>query len=207
MKVTDPAQIRNVAVAGHNDTGKTSLCSALLYTGGAVNRFNRVEDGHTVTDFDPEEIQRGISIGLAPCYVGWKQTKINLLDCPGYGIFFSETLSGLRAADLALLCVDAVSGVEVTTEKAWEAAAEMELPAWIHLTKMDRERADFAQRLAEMREQFGRSVTPLQVPIGQEDSFRGVVDLLSGRAWTFERDGYGKGRQEDPPADLAERVE
>ena len=143
MQVDSPERIRNVAVAGHNDTGKTTLVSALLYTGGVTTRFNRVEDGNTLTDFDPEEIERGISIGLAVCFAPWQQHKVNLIDCPGYGIFFTETKAGLRAADAVLLCVNGVAGVEVNTEKVWSYAEEIGLPVMIHLTKMDRERADF----------------------------------------------------------------
>ena len=124
MQVDSPEKLRNVAVAGHNDTGKTTLVSALLYAGGVTTRLHRVEDGNTLTDFDHEEIERKISIGLAACFVPWQQHKINLLDCPGYGIFFSETQQGLRAADAAILCVNGVAGVEVNTEKVWEAAAE-----------------------------------------------------------------------------------
>ena len=122
MQVDSPDKIRNVAVAGHNDTGKTTLVSALLYAGGVTTRLNRVEDGNTLTDFDHEEVERGISIGLAPCFVPWQQHKVNLLDCPGYGIFFTETQQGMRAADAVLLCINAVAGVEVNTEKVWNFA-------------------------------------------------------------------------------------
>ncbi|MBZ0114174.1 MAG: 50S ribosome-binding GTPase, partial [Thermoanaerobaculia bacterium] len=117
MQVGSSDKIRNLALAGHNDTGKTTLASALLYTGGVNNRLLRVEDKNTITDFDDEEHERGISIGLAPCFTPWKQHKVNLLDCPGYGIFFTETRAGMRAADATLLCINAVSGVEVSTEK------------------------------------------------------------------------------------------
>ena len=128
MQVDSPEKLRNVAVAGHNDTGKTTLVSALLYAGGVTTRLHRVEDGNTLTDFDHEETERRISIGLAACFLPWQQHKINLLDCPGYGIFFSETQQGLRAADSAILCVNGVAGVEVNTEKVWKAAAWPFLP-------------------------------------------------------------------------------
>ena len=179
MQVESPEKIRNVALSGHNDTGKTTLASALLYTGGAVNRLNRVEDGNTTTDFDPEEIDRSISIGLATCFVPWQQHKINLLDCPGYGIFFDETRSALRAADAALICLSASSGVEVTTEKVWEYAAEIELPVMIALTKMDRDRAELKPNLEQMQKAWGREVVPIQLPIGISQEFRGVVDLVN----------------------------
>src|SRR3954451_18556894 len=168
MQVDSPDKIRNVAVAGHNDTGKTTLISALLYAGGVTNRLNRVEDGNTLTDFDHEEIVRKISIGLATCFVPWRQHKVNLIDCPGYGIFFTETRQGMRAADAVLLAVNAVAGVEVNTEKVWSYAEEIALPVMIHLSKMDRERADFSRALEGLQKRFGRGVLPVQVPIGSE---------------------------------------
>ena len=143
MQVDSPETIRNIALTGHNDTGKTTLASAMMYTAGVVNRMNRVEDGNTITDFDPEEIDRGISIGLAACFAPWRNHKINILDCPGYGIFFDETRSAMRAADTAVLCISATDGVQVTSEKVWEFAQEIELPVMLNLTKMDRERSDF----------------------------------------------------------------
>ncbi len=206
MLVDRPEKIRNVAVAGHNDTGKTTLLSALAYAGGVVNRMGRVEDGNAVTDFDAEEIERGISIGLATCFVPWRQHKVNLLDCPGYGIFFTETRAGMRAGDITLLAVNGVAGVEVNTEKVWKFAHEIGLPVVVHLTKMDRERADFARALAGLEKSFGRSVLPVQIPIGAEHGFAGVVDLVHQKAWRFERDGDGKGKEAEVPADLADEV-
>jgi elongation factor G len=194
-------------VAGHNDTGKTTLVSALLYAGGVTTRLHRVEDGNTLTDFDHEETERRISIGLAACFLPWQQHKVNLLDCPGYGIFFSETQQGLRAADSAILCVNGVAGVEVNTEKVWKAAAELELPVMVNLTKMDRERADFDRALEGLQKRFGRGVVPVQIPIGQEAGFSGIVDLVNLKAYPFTRDGNGKAAPTDIPANLAEMVE
>lgn len=206
MQVDSPEKLRNVAVAGHNDTGKTTLVSALLYAGGAVNRMGKVEDGNAVTDFDPEEQQRGISIGLATCYVPWKQSKINLLDCPGYGIFFNETRAGMKAADAVLLCVNAVAGVEVNTERVWQASGEIELPVVFHLTKMDRERADFARAIEALQQSCGREVVPIQIPIGAEHEFAGVVDLVHEKAYRYEKDGNGAAEGEEVPEDLADLV-
>jgi len=206
MQVDRPERIRNIAVAGHNDTGKTTLVSALLYTSGVTTRFNRVEDGNTLTDFDPEEIERGISIGLAVCYVPWQQHKVNLIDCPGYGIFFSETKQGLRTADATLLCVNGVSGVEVNTEKVWSTAEEPGVPVMIHLTKMDRERADFDRTLEGLHKRFGRAVLPVQIPIGKEHGFEGVVDLVREKAYRFTRDGNGKADPVEIPAELADEA-
>ncbi len=207
MQVDSPDKIRNLAVAGHNDTGKTTLVSALLYAGGVTTRLHRVEDGNTLTDFDHEEVERKISIGLAACYVPWQGHKINLLDCPGYGIFFSETQAGLRAADAVLLCVNGVAGVEVNTEKIWECAASMDLPVVVCLTKMDRERADFERALESVHKRFGRAAIPVQIPIGQEAGFTGVVDLVNQKAYQFTRDGNGKAAPADIPANLAGEVE
>jgi elongation factor G len=200
MQADSPEKLRNVAVAGHNDTGKTTLVSALLYAGGVTNRLLRVEDGNTLTDFDHEEIERKISIGLAACFVPWQQHKINLIDCPGYHIFLSETRAALRAADAALLAVSGVSGVEVNTEKVWSSAAELGLPVMFHLTKMDRERADFERARDGVQKSFGRGVLPVQLPVGSEHDFAGVVDLVRQQVHRFTRDGNGKGAA---PTDLA----
>lgn len=206
MQVDSPEKIRNLAVAGHNDTGKTTLLSSLLYAGGVSNRLLRVEDGNTLTDFDPEEISRKISIGLAPCFVPWKGHKLNFLDCPGYGIFFTDTHAGMRAADATLLLINGVAGVEVVTEKIWKTAAELAQPVLIHLSKMDRERADFDRVMANITAKFGRGTLPVQIPIGSEGSFSGVIDLIHQKAYTFTRDGDGKAKAGEIPADLAETV-
>ncbi len=207
MQVDSPDRLRNVAVAGHNDTGKTTLVSSLLYAGGVTTRLHRVEDGNTFTDFDHEETERKISIGLAPCFVPWQQHKINLVDCPGYGIFFSETKQGMRATDAVLLCINGVAGVEVNTERVWEFAAEIEQPMLIALTKMDRERADFGRTLEGLQKRFGRAVLPVQIPIGQEHDFTGVVDLVAQKAYRFTKDGNGKASPAEVPAELADEVE
>ncbi len=206
MHAEGPERIRNVAVTGHNDTGKTTLVSALLYTGGVVNRLARVEDGNTTTDFDAEEIERGISIGMATCFVPWRQHKVNLFDCPGYGIFFAETQAGMRAADCALLCVNGVAGVEVTTEKVWAYAAEIGLPLAIALTKMDRERADLERALESLHKSFGREIVAVQLPVGREDGFEGVVDLIEGKAYRFSPGGNGHAREGEVPEALREEV-
>jgi elongation factor G len=207
MPVDSPAKLRVIALVGHNDTGKTSTASALLYTAGAVNRLARVEDRNTVSDFDPEEQERGISIGLATSHLDWRGHEIHLVDCPGYGIFFTETKAGLRVADAGLVCVNAVAGVEVNTEKVWEYASEIEAPLAFLLTKMDRERADFERAVESLTGRFGRQILPVQLPIGAEKGFRGIVDLVTGRAWEFAPDGDGKGRENTVPPALAPTVE
>jgi elongation factor G len=206
MQVESPQRIRNVAVTGHNDTGKTTTVSALLYASGATPRLLKVDDGNTLTDFDHQEVERGISIGMAPAFAAWKGHKVNLLDCPGYGIFFTETRAGMRAADAVLLAINAVAGVEVNTERVWQTAQEMDLPVMFHLTKMDRERADFERVVGELEERFGREVMPVQVPIGKEAGFEGVVDLVRGKAIRYEKDGDAKGKEGDVPEELQEMV-
>src|SRR2546428_7113733 len=143
MKVYLGSEIRNVALVGHNDTGKTSLVSQLLFNTGATTRLGRIEDGTTTTDFDQDEIDRKHSISTAVAYVEWKNTKINLIDTPGFGIFLMETRSAMRVADSAAVVVSGVTAVEVTTEKVWKYADEFELRRLVIIIKMDRERASF----------------------------------------------------------------
>src|SRR6266571_3164190 len=144
MKVYSGSEIRNVALAGHNDTGKTTLVSQLLFNAGVTTRLGKIEDGTTTTDFDPDEIDRKHSISTAIAYVEWKNTKINLLDTPGFGIFLMEATGAMRVADSAAIVVSGVTGVEVTTEKVWKFADEFALPRLVIVNKMDRERASFS---------------------------------------------------------------
>lgn len=178
MKVYPASAIHNVAVVGHNGVGKTTLVSALLHEAGATTRFGRVEDGQAPTDFDAEEVDRKISVGLAVAALEWKKRKVNLIDTPGYGIFVSEMICGLRAADAALIVVDAVAGVEVQTEKAWKLADELGLPRVVVVNRMDRERADAGRVVDQLVKKFGRSCVAIEAAIGKEKGFRGVIDLV-----------------------------
>src|SRR5512136_2321170 len=171
MKVYDAPNIRNVAIVGHGGCGKTSLASALLFDAGAVNRLGRVDDGTTATDFDPDEIERKISLLASPAFAEWKKAKVNLIDAPGYANFLSEARSALRVADAALVVVDAVAGVEVQTEKVWSIAEEYGLARLIVVNRMDRENASFERTLASLERAFGRGVVPLAVPLAQEKDF------------------------------------
>jgi elongation factor G len=200
MKVYDAPNIRNVALVGHGGSGKTSLASALLFDAGAVNRLGRVEDGTTVTDFDPDEIERKISLLAAPAFAEWKKAKVNLLDAPGYANFLSEARAALRVADTAVVVVDAVAGVEVQTEKVWEMAEEFSLPRLFVVHKMDRENASFERTLERIHAAFGRAAVPVAVPIGEEKAFKGVVDLVSGKAHVYDEDASGKFQTTDVPA-------
>ena len=202
MKVYDAPSIRNVALVGHSGAGKTQLIAALLFDAGAVNRFGRVDDGTTVTDYDEEAIARKHTLACSIAYVEWNKHKINFIDTPGMANFLSDARAALRVADGALVVVDAVAGVEVSTEKIWAAAEELEVPRLIVLNRLDRERASLERSLESLRAVFGRAVVPLQLPIGEEKSFRGVVDLVAMKAWTFATDGSGKPSDIPIPADL-----
>lgn len=207
MKVFDSESIRNFAVVGHGDSGKTSLVSALLFSAGAVNRLGRVDDGNTVTDYDDDEIERKITINMALAHCEWKSNKINLLDTPGYRAFILDSKAAMTAAETALVLVDAVSGVEVQTERVWRFADEFGLSRMIVINKLDRDRSSFARSLESLEEAFGRQVVPVQLPIGQEKDFCGIVDLLYGKAFIYETDGSGKFREEEIPGDLQQEAE
>jgi elongation factor G len=200
MKVYDAPNIRNVVIVGHGGCGKTSLASALLFDAGAVNRLGRVDDGTTVTDFDPDEIERKISLLAAPAFAEWKKAKVNLLDAPGYANFLSEARAASRVADAALVVVDAVAGVEVQTEKVWGFAEEYGLARLIVVNRMDRENASFERALEKVQAAFGRAAVPVAVPVGEEKSFKGIVDLVSEKAQVYGDDTSGRFQVVDVPA-------
>jgi elongation factor G len=206
MKVYDAASIRNVAVVGHGGSGKTQLISALLFASGMVNRLGKVDEGNTVTDYDEEEIARKHTLAASLAYVEWNKTKINLIDTPGFGNFFSDARAAMRVADAAVLVVDAVAGVEVQTEKAWQAAEDLELPRVIALNRVDRERASLQRSLESLHQSCGRAVIPIQLPIGEEKNFKGVVDLVGMKAYTFAGDGSGKMTEGAIPGDMNDAV-
>ena len=204
MKIYDGQNIRNVALVGHGDTGKTQLISALLYTAGMVNRLGKVDEGTSVTDYDEEEIQRKFSISAALAHAEWGKSRINLIDTPGYNIFMHEAEGALVAADAALVLIHAVAGVEVQTEKVWGFCEKYGLPRVVVINQLDRDRASFERALEAMREAFGRTVIPAQLPIGEERNFRGVVDLVRMKASIYEPNGSGKGKETEIPAELSE---
>jgi elongation factor G len=206
MKVYDAPNIRNVALVGHGGCGKTSLASALLFDAGAVNRLGRVDDGTTVTDFDPDEIERKISLLAAPAFAEWKKSKINLIDAPGYANFLSEARAALRVVDAALVVVDAVAGVEVQTEKVWAFAEEYDLARLVVVNRMDRENASYERALENVQAAFGRAALPVALPVGEGKAFRGIVDLVSGKAQVYGDDASGKFQLTDVPAEQQEAV-
>ncbi len=207
MKVYEGKDIRNVGLIGHGNSGKTSLAATLLYTAGATSRLTRVDEGNTVTDSDDEEIQRQVTISTGLAFLEWKKCKLNLLDTPGFNIFINDTQASLVAADAALVLVDGVAGVEVQTEKVWRFADEYELPRAIIINKLDRERSSFERALESIHANFGRAAIPIQLPLGAEREFRGVIDLVRMKGFTYSSEGDGKGAPGEIPADLAETAQ
>jgi len=202
MKDFSPDKIRNVALVGHGSSGKTSLAAALLFDFGATGRLTKVDKGNTVTDYEPEEIDRKISINSAACFFEANDHKVNCIDTPGYSNFLWDARAALRAVDGAAVLIDGVSGVEVGTEKVWEMLEEDELPRLIVINKLDRENASFRRALESVGQFFGRQAVPVQIPIGEEKDFSGVVDLIRMKAVLFEKDESGKFREENVPAAL-----
>jgi len=199
------AGLRNIALAGHSGGGKTSLAEAMLYDSGTIKRLGRVEDGNTAMDFEAEELKRTSSISSGFHQFAWKKHTINIIDTPGDQNFFSDTLSCLQAADGTLVVIDAVDGVKVQTEQAWEFAKNFQQPCMIVINKLDRERADFARAFKEVSEIFDPKPIILQLPIGAEDNFKGVVDLISGQAYVYNEDG--KAQKSEIPADMQDEVD
>ena len=202
MKTYEGENIRNIVLVGHGDTGKTQLVSALLFTAGMVNRLGKVDEGTSVTDYDEEEIQRKFSISASLAYADWGKTKINFIDTPGYNIFMHETEAVMMIADSALMLVHGVAGIEVQTEKVWGFCEKYNLPRVLVINQLDRDRASFERTLEALNAAFGRAVIPVELPIGEEKSFSGLVDLVRMKAHLYDRDGSGKAREADIPADL-----
>jgi elongation factor G len=207
MKVYDAASIRNVALVGHSGSGKTQLTSAILSDTGMINRFGQVDDGTTVTDYDEEEIARKMSISASLAHVEWGKTKINIVDTPGFNMFVHEAKLVLPVVDAAVVVVDGVAGVEVVTQRVWNYCEEYQTPRLIVASRMDRDRADAERVLESLTNAFGRSVIPLELPIGKEKNFRGVVDLVTMKAYTYELGGNGKGKETEIPADMKDEAQ
>jgi elongation factor G len=204
MKVYRAEHIRNVALISHGGAGKTSLVDAALFDSGAVTRQGKVDEGTSISDYDPDELKRRMSLNATVLPVEWNNTKINFIDTPGYADFVGEVKAGLRVADAALVVVTAEKGVEVGTELTWHYADERNLPRMVLVNKLDRENTSFDTALKSLRDQFGLKVVPLQIPIGEQASFRGVVDLVSQKAYTFE--GGNKVQEIPVPADLQDSI-
>ena len=184
MKNFKTEQIRNVGLFSHGGAGKTSLAEAMLFNAGVVNRLGRVDEGTTVSDYDPDEMKRHISVQISLLPYEWKGTKINVLDTPGYFDFIGEVREAIRVIDGAIVLIDAVAGVEVGTETMWRFAAEYQVPRLVFVNRIDRENADFFRAVDQLRDYFGSSVVAIQLPIGSQDTFNGVVDLVRMKAYT-----------------------
>jgi elongation factor G len=195
-------KLRNVVLLGHGSSGKTSLAETMLFNTGAINRIGKVEDGATVSDFDEEEMRRHISLNLTLLPCEWEKHKINVLDTPGYLDFVGEVISAIRVAEAGIVLVDAVAGVEVGTELAWQHADHRHLPRFVFINKMDRDNANFQRTLDTLREKFEGNFVPIQIPIGEQANFKGVVDLIEMKAYIGEESQPG-----NVPDDLVESAE
>lgn len=206
MKEYKINNLRNVGLVGHGGSGKTSLMESLLFHTKEIDRIGKVEDGTTISDYDPEEKKRQVSISTSVAHCEWKDVKINLVDMPGYFDFEGEVIQGLSAIDMAMITVCGVSGIEVGTEKAWNYAEEHKLPRAIFINKLDRENSNFEKVLMQLKEKFGVSVVPIQYPIGKENEFKGIVNIISNRARIFNPKTHAM--DEAPvPEELTEKIE
>jgi elongation factor G len=205
MKTYQPDAIRNVGLFGHQGTGKTSLAESLLFLSGAITRVGRIEDGNTVADFEPEEIKKELSVSLSLTPVEWANHKINLIDVPGYADFIGEAQAALRVVDLAVFVVSAVDGVQVQHQILWAMAGKLGLPRMVFINKLDRERASFSRTLADLSQRLGGGFAPVDLPIGEEHEFSGVVDVLTRQAYRY--DDSGRAIPMDLSGSLAEEAE
>ncbi|MGI6629031.1 MAG: elongation factor G [Bacillota bacterium] len=205
MKVYPTQSIRNIGIVSHQGAGKTSLTEAMLFNTGATNRLGKVDEGNTVADYHAEEIKRKITVNTSLIACEWQGTKINILDTPGFSDFFGEVKGVLRVSDCLLMVLDAVAGVEVSTEIIWELADQNNIPRIAIINKMDRENANFLKALDSMKEKLTKQIVPIQLPIGAEANFSGIVDLIEMKAYKY--DGNGKSSETAIPDDLLSDVE
>ena len=206
MKVYDAASIRNIALVGHGGSGKTQLVSALLLASGAVNRLGKVDDGSTVTDYDDESIARKHTLGSSLAYLEWRRQKVNVVDTPGFSNFLADARAALRVTEGVLLCVDAVSGVEVQTERMWAETRHLGLPRLVVVTRLDRERASMDRTMESIQRCCGRDAVPTQIPLGEEGGFTGVIDLVGMKAFEFDGGGTGRMTEVTIPGHLETRA-
>jgi elongation factor G len=205
MAKYESKSLRNLAVAGHGGTGKTSLCESFLFVSGKSERLGRVDDATSCMDFEPEEQKKRISISSAANFVEWEKHKINFIDTPGDSNFTFDTKCSMSVVENAVIVVDAVGGVEFQTQKVWELADEFKLPRIIFINRMDKERAIFKSAMESINTKLKKKATPVCLPIGSEDKFNGIVDLIEMKAYLFA-DNKGAGKVVDIPADMKEEV-
>lgn len=206
MKEYKSKNIRNIVLVGHGGAGKTSLVEAMLFTAGVTTRLGRVEDGNTVSDFKPEEIERQISTSAALMHLDWQHNKINIIDTPGYADFIGEVLSGLSVADSAILVLKAVEGIEVGSEKVWKLINQNELTRIIVINKCDNERADFDGVFESINHKLTHDAVIVQYPVNQGLNFNAVIDLIKMKQLVYERNGNGKYKVEEIPDNLKEKA-
>ncbi len=208
MKRAEPTQIRNIGTFGHGGEGKTSLVEAILFDTGENTRLGRVDDGSSLMDFEPEEINRKISISASLSHFEWNKHQFHIIDTPGYANFIAEAKASMRVVDGAIIVVSGNSGVKVQTETVWGYANEFQVPRILYVSKMDTERANFLKVVEEVKKTFpSQPVVPVQLPIGGEGNFKGVVDLIQRKAYFYREDGSGQFELKDVPADMKEEVE
>jgi len=208
MAQYDVEKMRNVGFFGHGGDGKTSLAEAMLFNAGMTTRLGKVDDESSILDYEPEEVNRHISISSAIAYYDWNKHRVSVVDTPGDANFIADAKACMQVVDGAIIVIGANSGVKVQTEGMWREANALGIPRIIFISKMDMERARFSETLHDIKENLDSlQALPLQLPIGQEKDFRGVIDLLRGKAYIYEEDESGKFREEEPPAEMAGEVE
>lgn len=206
MKYYGPEAIHNVGIFGHVGCGKTTLTEAMLMRSGGLSRLGRVEDGNTVSDYDPEEHKRGMSINLSVVPLEWNDNKITILDAPGYADFAGDMAAAMQVVDGAIITMDASAGVEVGTELVWEMAVQAKVPRILFVNKLDRDNANFFRCVEQAREILDDSITPMQIPIGNAKDFQGIISLRQQAAWICSMNQDGKSQEQDVPPELIEQM-
>src|ERR1700744_2669180 len=200
-------RIRNVALVGHRGTGKTSLHEAILFQAGVINRLGSIADGPTVSDSDPDEKARQMSISLALSSFEWQDRRVNLIDTPGDSSFIADALGALRVCESAVFVINAVMGVEVHTSRLWQRAAELDLARLLFVNMLDRERADFFRTLESLKAAFGQHVVATEIPIGSEHEVSGVIDLVDMKAYSYDGASRENCTETEIPASERDRAE